>query len=366
MTFDPEGTHVLHISRNYLPMLGGTERFIASLAASLGTLGIDSRVLCSDRHPDGAGPEPAIPVLRVPTVGPDRLQVTRSMREEVDAWITWADILHFHDVRFGLDLRARSAAARRTASVLSTHGLIFHTDDDRRIKQLAWRHGYLRVLRRLDAVIADSREDFRRVESVPRAVLLENPVDVTMFARVAETPTPASGPVLFFGRLAPNKAIETLAPVLRQDPGLSLVVTGAGTDDYTAALDFAFDGLDARFTGELDDAGLVDALRSCTAIVLPSRAEGYGLTLVEAMATGRPVVAADIPTYRDIARDTDVLLVDFADPTATVSAIRAARDAPSTARSVARARERSWSGQATRFAAVYEAALAHRAKEDAR
>jgi glycosyltransferase involved in cell wall biosynthesis len=116
-----------------------------------------------------------------------------------------------------------------------------------------------------------------------------------------------------------------------------------------------------RFTGEIDDARLVDELRRCTAIVLPSRAEGYGLTLVEAMATSRPVIAADIPTYREIARDTDVVLADFSDPAAVEASIRAARSSRSTTRSVARARERSWTAQAPRFAAVYADALAHRA-----
>jgi glycosyltransferase involved in cell wall biosynthesis len=341
-------------------MLGGTERFIASLAASTEVLGVESRVLCSDRHPHGAGRDPTIPVLRVPTYGPDRLQVTRAVRTDVDAWIDWADVLHFHDLRFGLDLRARRAAARRTASVLSTHGLIFHTDDDRWVKQLAWRHGYLRILRSLDAVIADSEADFERVEELPRAVLLENPVDVSAFARVAETTPPENGPLLFFGRLAPNKAVELLAPVLRRDATLSLVITGAGTAEYSRDLTRAFDGLDVRFTGEIDDERLVAELRGCTAVVLPSRAEGYGLTLVEAMATARPVVAADIPTYRAIARDTDVILTDFSDPAGVARALRAAVDAGSTARSVARAHERSWTAQAPRYAAVYADAIAHR------
>jgi glycosyltransferase involved in cell wall biosynthesis len=303
-------------------------------------------------------------VLRVPVFGPDRLQITRDVSTSLRALFTWADVLHFHDLRFGLDLLARARTARAKPRVLSTHGLIFHTDDDARVKRVLWQRVLLPTLRTFDAVLADSEADFHWVSGLPRARLLENPVDVTSFLSIARAPAPLDGPLLYFGRVAPNKGLETLPDLLRLDPTLRLVVTGGGDPEYVAALEAQFHGLAATFTGEVDAARLDEQLRSCRAIVLPSRAEGFGLTLVEAMATGRPVLASDIPPYRAIARATAVALVDFDDPEAVLARLAAPPTRFDLAATVTRARSYSWETRAHEFADLYRslAASGHRSR----
>jgi alpha-1,3-mannosyltransferase len=344
---------VLHVSRNFHPHAGGTEEFIASLARHTRGLGIESSVLCTDRHPDGTAPPPEIPVLRVPTVGTDRLQLTRHVTPRVRERLQAADVLHFHDLRFGLDLARRGRVRPTVPRVLSTHGLIFHTAEHAALKRLAWRAAYLPTLRRLDLVLADSAHDYEAVATLPRARMVENPVDVDDFLTIAALPPRPAGPIVSFGRIAPNKGLERLAPVLRCDPALRLVVVGTGDARAVEDLRRAFDGLDVDLAGPLPRARLVERLRDCSGVVLPSRTEGFGITLVEAMATGRPVIAADIPPYRAIAGDTDVSLVDCDDPAAIRDAIGATRASVDRSRSVARARSFSWDARAHEFVEIY-------------
>lgn len=68
-----------------------------------------------------------------------------------------------------------------------------------------------------------------------------------------------------------------------------------GADDNTG------DGV--LHLGYLDDPTLIAILRRARALMFPSRYEGFGLPLVEAMALGCPVVASDLPTMREIGID---------------------------------------------------------------
>jgi alpha-1,2-rhamnosyltransferase len=52
--------------------------------------------------------------------------------------------------------------------------------------------------------------------------------------------------------------------------------------------------------GDLSDAELVHAYGRARALIFPSRAEGYGLPIVEALAHGMRVLASDIPVHREV------------------------------------------------------------------
>jgi glycosyltransferase involved in cell wall biosynthesis len=63
-----------------------------------------------------------------------------------------------------------------------------------------------------------------------------------------------------------------------------------------------------REAGPLNDQELADLLSGARALLFPSFAEGYGIPLVEALAFGVPVIASDLPVFREIGQGVPDLL----------------------------------------------------------
>lgn len=104
--------------------------------------------------------------------------------------------------------------------------------------------------------------------------------------------------VLFVGTLEPRKDVRTLLAahrLLPDAPPLVLVGPPGWGDqvDVTGALT----------PGYLDEVDLRPVVAGAAALVLPSRDEGFGLPLLEALAAGTPVVASDLPVLREVGRE---------------------------------------------------------------
>ena len=64
----------------------------------------------------------------------------------------------------------------------------------------------------------------------------------------------------------------------------------------------------------VDDRKVESLLASASALLAPSKAEGFGLVLIEAMAAGVPVLATNVPGIRDVVRDGETGLLVPCDP----------------------------------------------------
>lgn len=102
----------------------------------------------------------------------------------------------------------------------------------------------------------------------------------------------APGETLFayVGRLAPEKRIERVGEALRSVPGSRLVIVGDGP--ARAALERRFAGMPVTFTGYLSGDDLAVAYASADAFAFASDTDTFGQVILEAMASGLPVVAA--------------------------------------------------------------------------
>lgn len=122
-------------------------------------------------------------------------------------------------------------------------------------------------------------------------------IDASRFAN--QTPTQNQKPVaLFLGRLDDEKRINVLleaVALLGEDYDLRVELVGDGSERENLVAQAAALGLSdrVRFLGHVRDDELAGIYESCTVFVMPSIAELQSIATMEAMASGRPVIAAD-------------------------------------------------------------------------
>jgi len=155
--------------------------------------------------------------------------------------------------------------------------------------------------------------------------------------------------------------LDAFKMVHQTHPNAQLVV--AGDDPRHPEVRQAAAGLPEGsivLPGRLPESAVPDLYRGAAAVVLPSRAEGFGLPVIEAMACGVPVICSDLPVLRELA-DGVAVFCDPADPAAFARAIAQTLDAPTTALSrqlgVERARTFTWERAARETVEAYESAL---------
>jgi glycosyltransferase involved in cell wall biosynthesis len=120
----------------------------------------------------------------------------------------------------------------------------------------------------------------------------------------APSPRSAEGPfrVLFVGGVGQRKGIKYLLEAYRKmrSAGTELAIvgplmgSGKGLEQYRG---------EYTYLGRLDQSGVVEQMRRCQVLVLPSVFEGFGLVIPEAMATGMPVIASTHSIGPEIVRE---------------------------------------------------------------
>ncbi|GGL91362.1 glycosyltransferase family 4 protein [Nakamurella endophytica] len=178
---------------------------------------------------------------------------------------------------------------------------------------------------------------------------------------VQGTPVPARY-LLHVGARRPHKNVQQLVRVLAAlGPRDHLVLVGSHDDrfpDPTADLarELGVQDRVLQFSG-LSDAELSALYSGAHAFLYPSLVEGFGLPLLEAMTAGAPVVASDIPVFREVAEDA-ALLVPVDDTQAWVRAVHELDDPATRARLAEAGYARADAANWDRSTAALAAALA--------
>lgn len=164
------------------------------------------------------------------------------------------------------------------------------------------------------------------------STLAYNGIDMTDFQNLPPRRT-TKPTVLFIGGLEPRKGLEYLLEamelVAQKVPDVALVAVAKagfrGTDEVSWFRTLAGRlGIEDRveFLESVSQEGILRLLSDCDLLALPSKTEGWGLALMEAMACGKPVVATRVGGVPELVRDgMDGILVDACDVRGLAEAI---------------------------------------------
>jgi glycosyltransferase involved in cell wall biosynthesis len=246
-----------------------------------------------------------------------------------------AEIVHNHMYRAELvgtraSIALGEAGHRRPWVIGTVHSSRIRAAEDREVlRHLTPQMNHLVAVSR--AIVHKIAEE--RPSSVPVS-LVHNGVDLARYDRTEACCTlaedyglaPGAQIVGVVGRLEPEKGhptlIEAWPRVLRAVPNAYLLIVGEGSRREALEHQVAELGIGSRviFSGRRDDVPAVTA--ALDVAVLPSYREAQGLTILEAMALSRPVVASNVGGIPEMVEDGRTgLLVPPHDPVALAAAI---------------------------------------------
>jgi glycosyltransferase involved in cell wall biosynthesis len=387
--------NLLHVVPTYLPAWrhGGPIRAIHALARSLVARGHSVEVLTTDLH--GAGR------LDVPLAAPvdldgvsvryfsvrrfRRLSYAPAMRAALRD-ISRFDLVHLHSVFLWPTLAAaRAAEHARVPWIVAPRGMLVPEliAARGRLRKALWLRLFeRRTIERAAGFHATTQLEARDAERLglrlPPVYVVPNGVEEEPWSGDLETLAPAvrrlvsagEAFVLALGRVSWKKGLDRLIEALSSVPGARLAIAGNDEEELTPRLERRATERNVRdrvhFLGPVDGADKAALLARCALLAMPSASENFGNSLLEAMAAGRPVLAAPGVGLAPMIAEVGCGRVSEGDPASLATALREMlADSPALDEMGRRGRRAAaerygWPGIAARMEAVYEEIVASR------
>jgi glycosyltransferase involved in cell wall biosynthesis len=300
---------ILHLAKFYPPDHGGMESVVATLAEGLSTHGWSADVLCTHRHWRTRVDAGAVGgrVVRAGQLGMLlSTPISPALALEARARVPTADLVHVH-LPNPMAALALLLSPRPRRLLVHWHSDVVTQQTARRLVDPLERW----LLRSADLVVATSRPYLEASEQLApfrdKAVVVPlgigdnagRPVDKERI-RSWRARFCADRIVLAIGRMTGYKGFDVLVDAARGLPeNVAVVIVGGGAllDDLSRRATAGGGGAKVWFTGPVSDVDRDALFAIADVFCLPStsRAEAFGVALLEAMAAGKAAVASDIP-----------------------------------------------------------------------
>jgi alpha-1,3-mannosyltransferase len=305
--------NILHVTRQFYPSIGGIETTVYQICRESLHAGNIVSVVALDRgwtdksslssfdEIDG------IKVFRVPFIGSKRYAIA----PRVLNYIQNQDIIHIHSNDFFLDFLSATKFLHKKRMVLHTHGLFFHTDYAKSFKQWYLRKITKQSIKRVAAVICDSRHDVRMLDGLvpPEKIhLIPDGIDPRIVNLKVQTRDPNL--ILSVGRLSQTKRyhllLKAFCHVLEKKPLSKLVIIGKDegerSDLENLSIDLKIDK-QVQFLGEVAFEEMLDYLGRASIWATASGYESFGISTLESMAAGCVPVIQKLEAFEDFFQD---------------------------------------------------------------
>jgi glycosyltransferase involved in cell wall biosynthesis len=315
---------VLHVISGISPVAGGTATALVALARAQKRAGLDVGVFSTYLDaPDDTRIALEADGIAVTEIGPAKRPLHRHpdivprLRQTLPTY----DIVHIHALWEEVQHQAaRVARELGKPYVITPHGML----DPWSLRQSKWKKRLYLMLRmrsnlnRASAIhyTSEIERDLAAPLGLKSPTIVEpNGVDLAEFDDLpprgtfrAKYPMLGERPiVLFLSRIHPKKGLDLLVTAFRRaaPPDAFLVVVGPDSDGYGGVIRAMAKvaGVAERviFTGMLRGRDRVEAFVDADLFVLPSHQENCGIAVVEALASGCPVIISDqVNIHREI------------------------------------------------------------------
>jgi alpha-1,3-mannosyltransferase len=319
---------ILHVSPSFHPCVGGIERYVEELCENLVKMGHTSDVVCLNTCVYSRGKLPeyqeyrGTKVFRIPYRAIGKSRDKRADKRgfyqispKIFSFMGSYDIIHVHALGFLSDFTVFTKPLHRKPVIISPHGGFFHTKRLNLLKRLLF-HSWIKLVLRGNETVVSSVNDYNLFSNISKCSMVSYSIHTEDF----DMKRKEDGSILFIGRLSPNKRLDRVIGMLfflkKKNPNIRLYIVGDGpTEELREIVKEKKLEKNVLFTGRISEKDKLRYLSRASMFVSASEYEAFGLSVVEAMAAGVPVIANNIHSFRNLIKNRENgFLVDFSKP----------------------------------------------------
>lgn len=312
--------NVLLVTSIYLPHIGGIELYVKNLAVHLLKRNCNVTIFVGDRFVKSFSEkfEGNIKIIRCPVFYIKGMTYLKNKYQYyiLKQELSKADIVHLNDIKFLYKYLAVNKKYFSYKLFFSSHGFIFHTKSFAFLKKI-----YMCYMQKysssydINYCVSDSDYSIAEKFKFHNIKKLIPGVDINKFKSL-DTGNAIVNNFLYWGRISRNKGVLRLVELFNNlDFDYTLNLIGVCDDEILLKNinSIISENSKINLLGYKDDTELEKYIQEAEFLLFPSLYEGFGMSLIEGISSGKKIIANTIPTYKEILSQCNMLvnLFDF-------------------------------------------------------